>query len=124
MFNNIYDVNTGVLSNKQKLTADEIAKFLTNDPEAVYTEEIYNNARKEAKEHIEKFANIYNNKLYVALGMSIDSKDIEVGFTLQIGDTVEKFSIFLISISFIISLIILVIMATIMISENERNIAI
>ncbi|WP_338822620.1 ABC transporter permease [Mycoplasmopsis felifaucium] len=123
MFDEIFDVRTGVLATQTKLTPDEIAKFI--DPNVSnYSDEFYKAAKLAAKDHIANFSNIYNNKLYVALGTSIDSKDIEVGFTKQIGDTVEKLSLSVIIVCFAISLIILVIMATIMISENEKNIAI
>ncbi|WP_406617101.1 ABC transporter permease [Mycoplasmopsis adleri] len=123
MFDQIFDVHKGVLATQAHLSADVIAKFL--DPKAAsYSQELYNVARDAAKDHIEDFSRIYNNKLYIALGMSIDSKDIEVGFTEQIGSTIEQISIFVIVVCFAISLIILIIMATIMISENEKNIAI
>ncbi|VEU75613.1 Uncharacterized ABC transporter permease MG468 homolog [Mycoplasmopsis maculosa] len=124
MFDEIYDINNGVLATRHKLNKDEIAKLLTADTNAKFTTDLYKNARESAKENIELFANIYNNKLYIALSLTIDSKDIEVGFTNQVGDTIEQISIFIIVISFAISLIILIIMATIMISENEKNIAI
>ncbi len=80
--------------------------------------------RGSAKLHIDEFSKIYNNKLYIALSSSIDSKDIEVGFVLQVGSTIEQISIFIIVINFVISLIILIIMSSIIVSENERNIAI
>ncbi|WP_029513444.1 ABC transporter permease [Mycoplasmopsis primatum] len=123
MFDQIFDIKNGVLSKQHKLSAIEIAKFL--DPKAEsYSASLYNNAKLSAKDHIERFSKIYQNKLYVALSLSIDSKDIEVGFTQQISSTIENISIFIITISFIISLVILIIMASIMVSENERNIAI
>lgn len=73
---------------------------------------------------ITKFSSIFDGKLYIPLATSIDSKDIEAGFTLNIADTVESLLVSMIVLSFIISIIILVIVSTILINENEKNIAI
>lgn len=75
-------------------------------------------------ESIQKFSEVFEKKLYVPLATSIDSKDIEAGFTLSIANTIESLLISIIIISFIISIIILVIVSTILINENEKNIAI
>ncbi|MBZ4218336.1 ABC transporter permease [Mycoplasma tauri] len=129
MFDQIFGINVsdpskgGVLQKQHGLSKDEIAKFLDSSA-SQYSENLYKTARNNARVHIENFSKIYDNKLYIALSTSIDSKDIEVGFTKQVGSTIENITILIIAISFIISLIILIIMSTIMVSEHEKNIAI
>ncbi len=113
----------GVLETQHGLTKNEIAKFLDSSANE-FSKSLYESAKSSAKLHIDEFSKIYNNKLYIALSSSIDSKDIEVGFVLQVGSTIEQISIFIIVINFVISLIILIIMSSIIVSENERNIAI
>ncbi|WP_027120527.1 FtsX-like permease family protein [Mycoplasmopsis lipofaciens] len=107
MYNQIFDLNSGLLKDFMKI--DKIQDFVKN---------------KDVKTALSEYANLYENKLYIALGASINSKDIEVGFTSQVGNTIGQITIGVIALSFIIALIILIIMATIMISENEKNIAI
>ncbi|MBU4691736.1 ABC transporter permease [Mycoplasma sp. ES3225-GEN-MYC] len=121
MFDQIFHPENGVLA--KTLTPDQIMKFL--DPaKDKFDQSIYNNIREQPKEAINNFAQTYNNKIYVALSSAIDSKDIEAGFTSQIGNTIQTLTVVIISLSFIISLVILIIMSTIMISENQKNIAI
>lgn len=128
MFDEIFRVSDipekgGVLQSQHGFTKDDIAKLL--DPKAEkFSDSLYESAKNSAKAHIEDFSRIYENKLFIALSNSIDSRDIEVGFVVQVGHTIEQISIFIIVINFVISLIILIIMSSIIVSENERNIAI
>ncbi|MBN4084070.1 ABC transporter permease [Mycoplasma sp. CSL10166] len=86
---------------------------------------VYNRVKTTAAaDSIEKFANIFEDKLYVPSAYTIDSKDIEVSFTLNIAKTVQTIVTIVSSLSFIISIIILIIISTILINENEKNIAI
>ncbi|QBF34679.1 ABC transporter permease [Mycoplasmopsis phocirhinis] len=121
MFDQIFNPQNGLLS--KTLNANQIMKFL--DPtKSSFDQVSFENIRNQPKEALTKFADIYNNKIYVALSTSIDSKDIEAGFISQISSTIQTVSIVIIALSFVISLIILVIMSTIMIGENQKNIAI
>ena len=125
MFDEIYHPQNGLLAQRLALNQDEIMSFITYGNYKKFDQSKYDNVKEtDAKACIERFSSIYENKLYILLGSSIDSKDIEVGFTSQIGDTITQISVAIIALSFIISLIILIIMSTIMISENQKNIAI
>ena len=125
MFDEIYHPQNGLLAQRLALNQDEIMSFITYGNYKKFDQSKYDNVKgTDAKACIERFSSIYENKLYILLGSSIDSKDIEVGFTSQIGDTITQISVAIIALSFIISLIILIIMSTIMISENQKNIAI
>ncbi|MEA4191213.1 ABC transporter permease [Mycoplasma sp. 2248] len=103
----------------------QIAKFI--NPEYKETENIKDNyllARANAEQHIKKFANIFNNDLYIPMANTLDSKVIEVGYTMSIAQTVQKIVTIVTILAFIISIVILVIISTILIGENEKNIAI
>ncbi|MCT4469607.1 ABC transporter permease [Mycoplasma sp. HS2188] len=121
MFDQIFNPTNGVLA--KTLTADQIMKFLDSS-KTKFDQATYDNIRQQPKEALTKFSEAYNNKIYVALSTSIDSKDIEAGFITQISSTIQSISFVIIALSFTISLIILVIMSTIMIGENQKNIAI
>lgn len=104
----------------------EIAKFLNKDfdPETQSVKENYLEMKKSAGTAINKFAKIFEDKLYVATASSIDSKEMEIGFTLTIAKTVQIIVTLITIISFIVSIVILIIISTILINENEKNIAI
>ncbi|TQC51530.1 ABC transporter permease [Mycoplasmopsis mucosicanis] len=123
MFDQIFDPINGLSAKTNKLNANQIIKFLSPQSNT-FSQDVYNSLKDQPKEGITNFANIYNNKLYVALANSIDSKDIESGFTTQIGFTVQTIVVVIIALSFSISLIILIMISTIMIAENSKNIAI
>ncbi|WP_029608625.1 ABC transporter permease [Mycoplasma simbae] len=121
MFDQIFNPQTGVLA--RTISANEIMKFI--DPSSsTFDQSKYDSIREQPQEALAKFASIYNNKIYIALSTSIDSRDIESGFAAQIGNTIQTITVAVIALSFAISLIILVIMSTIMIGENQKNIAI
>ncbi|WLP85545.1 FtsX-like permease family protein [Mycoplasma seminis] len=106
----------------------EIAKFLnsnysgSDDVNAI--QENYQIARANAQSNIERFAKIFENKLYVPSAASLDSKDIEVNYTMTIAKTVQIVVTLITILTFIVSIVILVIISTILINENEKNIAI
>ncbi|VEU60454.1 Uncharacterized ABC transporter permease MG468 homolog [Mycoplasmopsis bovigenitalium] len=121
MFDQIFNPKNGVLS--RTLNQDQIMKFL--DPtKDKFDENAYKSIREQPQQAISKFANIYENKVYIALSSAIDSKEIESGFIGQISNTIQTITISIIVLSFNVSLIILIIMSTIIISENQKNIAI
>ncbi|BBA22247.1 ABC transporter permease [Mycoplasmopsis bovirhinis] len=104
----------------------DIAKFLkpSYDPLRDSILEIYNEAKESPDLHIKEFAKLFNEQLAIPNAYSVESKTIEVGFTLSIGKTVQIIVTIISSFAFVISIIILIIVSTILIGENERNIAI
>ncbi|MHA3839066.1 ABC transporter permease [Mycoplasma sp. HF14] len=106
----------------------DIAKFF--NPSYSGSEDInalresYNIAKADATKYIQKFAKIFEDKLYVPSAASIDSKDIEVNYTMTIAKTVQIVVTIISILTFIVSIVILIIISTILINENEKNIAI
>ncbi|MFV8401373.1 ABC transporter permease [Mycoplasma sp. 005V] len=84
----------------------------------------YITAKADATKYIQKFARIFEDKLYVPSAASIDSKDIEVNYTMTIAKTVQIVVTIISILTFIVSIVILIIISTILINENEKNIAI
>ncbi|WP_036438055.1 ABC transporter permease [Mycoplasmopsis gallinarum] len=76
------------------------------------------------KETINKYFDNYESNLFTIIASAIDSKEIEIGFINQIGDMVTKLIIATLSSILAISLVILVIISSLMINENQKNIAI
>ncbi|PAF54860.1 ABC transporter permease [Mycoplasmopsis agassizii] len=72
---------------------------------------------------LNKYATLYENSLYSTLVTYINSKDIESGFTGNLTSLINNVLNNVIIASILISVIILIIITNIMISENERNIA-
>ncbi|UUM19822.1 MULTISPECIES: ABC transporter permease [unclassified Mycoplasma] len=107
----------------------KIAKFIdpnfdSKNANAQKIQEVYDKGRASPDAAIGKFAEIFDNVAYVAAAQGLDSKDIEVGFTTTIAKTVQIIVTFITLLTFIVSMIILVIVSTILINENEKNIAI
>lgn len=73
---------------------------------------------------INEFINIYGNKVLQSSFVNTVSNGIEKEFVLNASSAVNDGMIIILSISFVISLTILVIVTTMLINENERNIAI
>ncbi|WP_029512627.1 ABC transporter permease [Mycoplasmopsis iners] len=116
-------INAGISSEKAlEILSDFISNGIKNPNDTI--EAVYENGKSTAGDIINNFAKIHNNTLYSLVVTSIDSKDIEVGFTVQIGETVNNITIGIIAITLLISLTILIIISTIMIAENRRNIAV
>ncbi|WP_036463874.1 ABC transporter permease [Mycoplasmopsis sturni] len=105
---------------------NKIAKFIDSsfNPEVNSAKEVFEKARQLPDLPIEKFTKIYNNGVYVPVASSLDSKDIEVGFTKTIADTGQIVVTFITLLTFVVSMIILVTISNILINENEKNIAI
>ncbi|WP_322909048.1 ABC transporter permease [Mycoplasmopsis felis] len=87
-------------------------------------EGIYSQLREKPDDAINKFSNIFDDKLYVPSAYTLDSKEIEISFTSTIGSTVQTIITALALLCFLISIIILIIISTILIQENKKNIAI
>ncbi|SYV97958.1 Uncharacterised protein, partial [Mycoplasmopsis edwardii] len=104
----------------------QIAKFLNENfnKETDNYLAVYKEARENPDIYIKEFASIFDNQLFIPSAYTLESKDIEVGFTLSIAKTVQIIVTIVTALSFIISIIILIIISTILINENERNIAI
>ncbi|UUD36222.1 ABC transporter permease [Mycoplasmopsis citelli] len=105
---------------------EKIASFIDSNFNAQTTsvQEVFDKGRNLPDIPIQKVGEIFNNLVYVPVAASIDSKDIEVGFTTTIAKTVQIIATFITLLTFIVSMIILVIVSTILINENEKNIAI
>ncbi|WP_027334230.1 ABC transporter permease [Mycoplasma elephantis] len=130
IFDNLFGTNVTWTSNNSQdscvfeelgFTKEETMKFLGSFDNPI---EIKDAKANQLEQSINKYSGIFDKQLYVALATSIDSKDIESGFALNIAGTIESLLISIIVISFTISIIILVIISTILINENQRNIAI
>ncbi|VEU77193.1 ABC transporter permease [Mycoplasmopsis columbina] len=102
----------------------KLSKFLDPNERVENIQNTYELNKANGKNFIQKFISNYNDSFYSLLAKTIDSKDIEVGFTNQIGSTVNSVTIGIIWITLLISLTILVIISTLMIGENQKNIAI
>ncbi|EIE42262.1 ABC transporter permease protein [Mycoplasmopsis canis UFG1] len=104
----------------------DIAKFLNKnfDKEKDNFVQVYKEARENPEIYIKEFASMFDNQLFIPSAYTLESKDIEVGFTLSIAKTVQIIVTIVTALSFMISIIILIIISTILINENERNIAI
>ncbi|UUD36889.1 Uncharacterized ABC transporter permease MG468 homolog [Mycoplasmopsis californica] len=130
IFDNLFGTDETWASNKpgessvfedMGLTKEDTKKFLGENGQEI---EIANAKKSALEQSNNKYSSIFNKSLYIALATSIDSKDIEAGFTLNIANTVESLLVSIIVVSFVISITILIIISTILINENQRNIAI
>ncbi|WP_426461278.1 ABC transporter permease [Mycoplasma hafezii] len=107
----------------------QIIKFLNenfdiNETDLNKIKHEYELAKDNAKVHIQRFAQIYDDQLYIPTASTIDAKEIEVGYTKSIAATVQIIITIISIICFLVSIIILVIISTLLINENEKNIAI
>ncbi|QGZ97469.1 FtsX-like permease family protein [Mycoplasma sp. NEAQ87857] len=138
--NNIYDaifgindqasgfkttLHNGVMFNNG-YTKQQIIKFLNPDFSGTSDQEIineWNRQKNNAKDHIINFVQSYDNKMYFPIASSLGSKDIEVGYTQIIAQTAQVIITSMSIISFVLAIIILIIVSTILVQENEKNIA-
>ncbi|QGZ97996.1 FtsX-like permease family protein [Mycoplasma sp. NEAQ87857] len=87
--------------------------------------DLYKELRNEIlSSSIEKYSNIFNDNLYIPIAFNLNAKNIEIGFTESIGSVAQKVITIISILSFAISILILIIISTILINENEKNIAI
>ncbi|WP_406614091.1 ABC transporter permease [Mycoplasma corogypsi] len=125
------EFNNGAMA-KNGFSSKQIIKFIYPDFDVENaSESVLRDKYKEAREDkivrlktIKDFADKYDGNLYVATASDINSKEIEVGFVRSIGSTVQIIITIISILSFVISSIILIIISTILINENEKNIAI
>ncbi|QSF13503.1 ABC transporter permease [Mycoplasma sp. Mirounga ES2805-ORL] len=120
---NHLDKNFGVLPKQVGLTQDQIMRILDKES-VVFDANKYKSCLDNPATYISEYMKVYNNKLFVIAADYVDSKDIESGFTQQIGHTVEIITVSVIVITFLISIVILIMISSMMINENQRNIAI
>ena len=73
---------------------------------------------------IKKFIDIYTDEALNSLLVNAVSQGIEEEYITQASDTVNQGMLIILSISFVISLTILIMVTSMIITENERNIAI
>ncbi|WP_025755381.1 ABC transporter permease [Mycoplasmopsis cricetuli] len=107
-------------------TDEQIGKFIDSSFDSKNTnfKEIFDKYRDDPTNIIEKFTKVFDNITYIPTASSLNSKDIEVGFTTTIARTVQIIVSFITLLTFIVSMVILMIVSTILINENEKNIAI
>ncbi|UWV76965.1 ABC transporter permease [Mycoplasmopsis cynos] len=105
---------------------NQIGKFLSEnfDPKRDDYKKFYEEAKNNPDIYIKAFAEVFDGKLFIPSAYTLESKDIEIGFTLSIAKTVQIIVTIVTILCFAIAIIILVIISTILINENERNIAI
>ncbi|MGY6171747.1 FtsX-like permease family protein [Candidatus Mycoplasma pogonae] len=121
--------NDGVMA-KNGISQNQIRAFLNLDPEISLNRIDMRNADYIAKysaairDALIRYTDVYSSSTYVPIAFSTLSKNIEANFIGSISDTINTISWALITIFFIISMIILVMISSMMIAENERNIAI
>lgn len=77
-----------------------------------------------ARESINKFVQIYTDDSLSAFLLNINSQGIEKGYIENASKTVDSGMIIMLAISFVISLTILIIITSMILGENEKNIAI
>ncbi|MGL4183877.1 MAG: FtsX-like permease family protein [Metamycoplasmataceae bacterium] len=73
---------------------------------------------------LKAFVDIYGSNILNPLIENVFSQDIEVGFILGTSNVMNTITILILAFSLSISMIILILMSTLIINENERNIAI
>ncbi|MEE3928257.1 FtsX-like permease family protein [Mycoplasmopsis ciconiae] len=121
VYENIFGKNGSMVNSGFSL--EEIKNFLSNNPNNTY-EDVYSNGLTNPETHINKFAQVYDNKLLIPTANKIDSRDIEIGYTKTISQTVEKIVTAIVILTLSVTVIILVVLSNIIVAENEKNIAI
>lgn len=79
---------------------------------------------QKANSAIQKFVNIYTDEALNSLLLNATSQGIEAEYISHASNTINQGMLIIISISFVISLTILIMVTSMIITENERNIAI
>ncbi|WP_041594092.1 ABC transporter permease [Mycoplasma crocodyli] len=121
IFENIFG-KEGILL-KNGYTNQDIAKFILGQDSDDYNEAL-KIGKANPDEYINKYSEIFDKSLYVPTAYSLIASDIEIGFTKTIAQTVQIIVTAVIILSFIVSSIILILVSSILVSENEKNIAI
>lgn len=121
IFDNIFGEN-GLLI-KVGFSKEQIVRFINPNTSESY-ENLIASVKSSPDAYIDKFAKIYNDTVYVPTANNLISSNIEIGFTQTISTTVQTIVTVVVVLSFIVSTIILILVSTILVSENEKNIAI
>ncbi|MGZ9428626.1 ABC transporter permease [Mycoplasma sp. 1012] len=76
------------------------------------------------KQGVNNFIDLYSKNVYNSLSTNVDAKDIQIGFVNNIANTVSQLTLSIVIIFFLVSVVILIMISNIIITENEKNIAI
>ncbi|WGI36720.1 ABC transporter permease [Mesomycoplasma lagogenitalium] len=112
--NKLLFMNSGSQQNndlKIDLTNTDTIEFKTNNKDLI-------------PQAVDNFINLYSKNIYDSLSTSVDAKDIEIGFVNNVSKTVSDLTIVVLVVLFIVSIVILVMISTMIIAENEKNIAV
>ncbi|WP_033161356.1 ABC transporter permease [[Mycoplasma] collis] len=117
----LIDKDSNIISNEE---FNELKKSLNLSLDQVENSTFQINKKDLIKQALENYVSIYSDNVYSILSTNVNSKIIEVGFVSSISQTISQLTIWIISIFFIVSIIILIMISTMIIAENEKNIAI
>ncbi|MGL4343142.1 MAG: FtsX-like permease family protein [Metamycoplasmataceae bacterium] len=122
LFNsNLYSSEKAILDAIEKLISVDIDK---NNDGIIDQSEENNLSNASIKSALDTFISIYGKDILIPIFSDVTSKDIESGFVNQTSSTINSLSIILLVVSFLISITILILISTLIINENEKNIAI
>ncbi|VEU59453.1 ABC transporter permease [Mesomycoplasma neurolyticum] len=109
---------------QQNQKIEELKDTISLDYEVLKNLQYAEEKKEFIKQALENFISIYSDKAYTILSTNVNAKEIEVGFVSGISKTISKLTLWIISIFFIVSNIILIMISTMIIAENEKNISI
>lgn len=127
MANNLRHINSQLTNNEIN---DQIKQLFSienldlNFESGAIDDSINNNNVRSANEAIKKFVDIYTDNALSSYLINATSNGIEKEFIFNTSSTVNEVLIIVCIISFIISLTILIMISSMIITENEKNIAI
>ncbi|MGL5522217.1 MAG: FtsX-like permease family protein [Metamycoplasmataceae bacterium] len=118
-----------IFYNNKIIISDAIEKWLgfeidTNNDGILDPTELSSLSNEEILTGLKMFVDVYGTNILDPLIENVFSKDIEVGFILGTSNVMNTITILILAFSLSISMIILILMSTLIINENERNIAI
>ncbi|MGL5438679.1 MAG: ABC transporter permease [Metamycoplasmataceae bacterium] len=115
--------------NNKIIISDAIEKWLgfdidKNNDGNLDANEFSSLSNEEILMGLKAFVDIYGSNILDPLIENVFSQEIEVGFILGTSNIMNTITILILAFSLSISMIILILMSTLIINENERNIAI
>ncbi|MGL5590590.1 MAG: ABC transporter permease [Metamycoplasmataceae bacterium] len=128
-------INNSVFAKTLRMIADSdlshsqesnfIKLFLDIDPNMELSQVLNSGNETIVNKSLEKFAELYNsNNILGPSFKDIQSKNIESGFISNTTDSINSVSAIVIILSLLISVTILVMISSLIVNENERNVAI
>ncbi|MGL5643729.1 MAG: FtsX-like permease family protein, partial [Metamycoplasmataceae bacterium] len=128
-------INNSVFAKTLRMIADSdlshsqesnlIKLFLDIDPNIELSQVLNSGNETIVNKSLEKFAELYNsNNILGPSFKDIQSKNIESGFISNTTDSINSVSAIVIVLSLLISVTILVMISSLIVNENERNVAI